>query len=331
VRHGLKVITLMRDCTYFAPDSLTSALAAMGDPHATPMGGGSDLLVEIEEGLREPLALVDVRHIAELGGIAAQPDGSLRIGAAVTLAAIERSASVRTSFATLAKSCEVAASSALRNMGTLPGNLCQRPRCWYFRRGVRCYKSGGDTCPAKDGENQYLAIVGGGPCYAVHPSDPAVALTALDAMVDVVHAGGSRRLSMADLYAVPNTSATGETVLAANELIVSVELPAAAAGGVHYYDKLMQRQAWDFALVSLAAVKRTDGGVRLVLGGVASRPWRVSESVEEDVASGGLSEDDFETLADRALYDVAPLSQNGYKVALAAALLRRGMRALLAS
>lgn len=295
------------------------------------MGGGSDLLVEIQEGLRDPLALVDVRRIAELGGIAAQPDGSLRIGAAVPLAAIERNASVRTSFATLAKSCEVTASSALRNMGTLAGNLCQRPRCWYFRRGVRCYKSGGDSCPAKEGENQYLAIVGGGPCYAVHPSDPAVALTALDAMVDVVDAGGARRLSMADLYAVPNTSATGETVLADNELIVSVELPAAAADGVHYYDKVMQRQAWDFALVSLAGVRRTDGAVRLVLGGVASRPWRVSESVEEDVASGGLSEDDFATLADRALYDVAPLSQNGYKVALAAALLRRGMRALLAS
>lgn len=321
----------MHDCTYFAPDSLTSALTAIGDPDAVPIGGGSDLLVEIEEGLRKPLALVDVRRIAELGGISAQPDGSLRIGAAVPLAAIERSDSVRRSFGTLAKSCEVAASSALRNMGTLAGNLCQRPRCWYFRRGVRCYKSGGDTCPAKEGENQHLAIFGGGPCYAVHPSDPAVALTALDAMVDVVHAGGARRLSMADLYAVPNTSATGETVLADNELIVSVELPAAAAGGVHYYDKLIQRQAWDFALVSLAAVKRTDGGVRFVLGGVASRPWRVNESVEEDVASGGLSEDDFGTLADRALYDVAPLSQNGYKVTLAAALLRRGMRALLAS
>lgn len=295
------------------------------------MGGGSDLLVEIEEGLRDPLALIDVRQIAELGGIAVQPDGSLRIGAAVSLATIEHNASVRTSFGTLSKSCEVAASSALRNMGTLAGNLCQRPRCWYFRRGVRCYKSGGDTCPAKEGENQHLAIVGGGPCYAVHPSDPAVALTALDAMVDVVDAGGARRLSMADFYAVPNTSATGETVLADNELIVSVELPAAAADGVHYYEKVIQRQAWDFALVSLAAVRRTDGAVRLVLGGVASRPWRVSESVEEDVASGGLSEDDFGTLADRALYDVAPLSQNGYKVALAAALLRRGMRALLAS
>ncbi len=320
----------MRDCTYVSPDSLTSALEALGDAHAVPMGGGTDLLVEMDEGLRQPEALVDVRRIPELVGIAAQPDGSLRIGGAVPLAAIERDATVRASFATLGRSCEVAASSALRNMGTLAGNLCQRPRCWYFRRGVRCYKSGGDSCPAADGENQYLAIFGGGPCHAVHASDPAVALTALDATVEVVQAGARRRLSMADLYAVPN-SATRETVLAHNELIVSVELPAAAAGGVHYYEKIMQREAWDFALVSLAAVKRTDGAARLVLGGVAARPWRVNESVEEDVASGGLSDDDFGTLADRALYDVAPLSQNGYKVALAAALLRRGMRALLAS
>jgi xanthine dehydrogenase YagS FAD-binding subunit len=275
--------------------------------------------------------LVDVRRVPELQGVAARSDGSLRIGGAVTLATLERDAMVRTSFATLAGACAASASSALRNMGTLGGNLCQRPRCWYFRRGVRCYKRGGRTCPAVDGENQHLAILGGGPCYAVHASDPAVALTALDARLEVAHADGTRHIAMADFYVLPNADATRETVLRPGELIVAAELPAEAAGGVHYYDKATQREAWDFALVSIAAVKRRDGGVRLVLGGVAARPWRINESVEEDVASGGLSDDDYATLADRALYDVAPLTQNGYKVTLAGALLRRGMRALHAN
>jgi xanthine dehydrogenase YagS FAD-binding subunit len=319
--------------TYLAPDGLANTLAALEARDAAAIGGGTDLLVEIEEGLRapSPTALVDVRRVPELQGIAQAPDGSLRIGAAVSLTTLERDATVRASVSVLAKACAVAASSALRNMGTLGGNLCQRPRCWYFRRGVRCHKSGGDVCPAVDGENQHLAILGGGPCYAVHPSDPAVALTALDASLELAQTGRTRELAMADLYAVPNGDPTRETVLDPGELIVAVKLSAESAGGVHYYDKVMQRQAWDFALVSLAAVKRRDGTVRLVLGGVAPRPWRVNESVEEDIASGGLADDDFATLAERALYDAAPLSQNGYKVTLASALLQRGMRALHAA
>ncbi|MGQ0642896.1 MAG: FAD binding domain-containing protein [Gemmatimonadaceae bacterium] len=320
-----------RDFTYLAADNLTNAVTALADGNAAALGGGTDLLVEIEEQLRSPAALVDVRRLPELQGVAALTNGSLRIGAAVTLATLERAPVVLASYGTLAKACAAAASSALRNMGTLGGNLCQRPRCWYFRRGVRCYKRGGNVCPAVDGANQHLGILGGGPCHAVHPSDPAVALTALDARLEVARTSGSRELAIADLYAVPNADATRETTLSPGELIVAIELPAEAAGGMHYYDKATQREAWDFALVSLAAVKRRDGAVRLVLGGVAARPWRVNESVEEDVASGGLSDDDYGTLADRALYDVTPLSQNGYKVTLAAALLRRGMRALHSS
>jgi xanthine dehydrogenase YagS FAD-binding subunit len=318
----------VRDFSYVGADSLTSAVSALAERNAVVLGGGTDLLVEIDEQLRSPETLVDVRRVPELQGIESRADGSLRIGAAVTLAALERDQAVRGSFTSLAQACSSAASSALRNMGTIGGNLCQRPRCWYFRRGVRCYKSGGNTCPAVDGENQYLAIVGDGPCHAVHASDPAVALTALDAQLELRGSQGTRTVGIADFFTAPNEDPTRETVLLDGELIVALHLPAAAAGGVHSYDKATQRQAWDFALVSLAAVKRRDGAVRLVLGGVSARPWRINESVEEDVASGGLSDDDYATLADRALYDVAPLSRNGYKVNLAAALLRRGMRAL---
>jgi xanthine dehydrogenase YagS FAD-binding subunit len=317
--------------TYLRADGLASALSALAAPGVVPLGGGTDLLVEMEEGLRTPARLVDVRPVPELQGIARQPDGSLRVGGAVSLAALERDPIIGSSFGVLATACAMSASSALRNMGTLGGNLCQRPRCWYFRRGVRCFKRGGDDCPAVQGENRHLAIFRTGPCHAVHASDPAVALTALDATLEVARLGAARSLTVSELYVVPNADPTRETVLADGEVIVNVVLPNESAGGVQHYEKLMQREAWDFALVSLAAVKRVDGAVRLVLGGVAARPWRISESVEEDVASGGLSDDDYATLADRALYDVTPLSQNGYKVKLAAALLVRGMQTLHAS
>jgi xanthine dehydrogenase YagS FAD-binding subunit len=215
-------------------------------------------------------------------------------------------------------------------MGTIAGNLCQRPRCWYLRSRASCFKSGGNGCPAAAGENQYHAILGGGPCYIVHPSDAAVALLALEATVEIRGGGGVRHVPVGEFFVLPAQRLDLETVIGPGEYVSAIEVPASSAGGVQRYEKVMQRAAWDFALVSLAAVRRDDGAVRLVFGGVAPIPWRVSESVEEDVASGGLSEDDITTLAERALYDAKPLAKNGYKVSIAAAVLRRGIRALVA-
>jgi xanthine dehydrogenase YagS FAD-binding subunit len=216
-------------------------------------------------------------------------------------------------------------------MGTIAGNLCQRPRCWYLRSGFHCHKNGGDSCPAASGENQYHAIFGGGPCFIVHPSDVAVALTALEATVEIRGGtpAGVRRIPIADFFVLPSERLDAETVLRRGEYVSAIEVPASSAGGVQLYEKVMQRASWDFALVSLAAVRRADGNVRLVFGGVAPKPWRVSESVEEDVSVGGLSEDDIGTLSERALYDAKPLAKNGYKVEIAAAVLRRGIRRLL--
>jgi xanthine dehydrogenase YagS FAD-binding subunit len=214
-------------------------------------------------------------------------------------------------------------------MGTIAGNLCQRPRCWYLRRGVACLKNGAGGCPAVEGESQYHAILDAGPCHAVHPSDPAVALVALEATVEIVSAaGGARHVPIAGFHQDAAANPLGETVLAEGEMIEAIELPARSSGGMQRYAKLMQRGAWDFALVSLAAIKRTDGEVRLVLGGVALRPYRVNLSVEEDVASGALDDESVDALADRALYDAKPLAKNGYKVRLAAALLKDAMRVL---
>ena len=305
-------------------------MAHLASGDAMPLGGGTDLLVLIEESLARPTELVDLRRIPGWRRVESLPDGGVRIGAATRVHEIAKHALVRERFAALASACEVVGTPALRRMGTLGGNLCQRPRCWYFRRGVSCLKNGGSSCPAVDGENQYLAIADNGPCHIVHPSDPAVALMALGASLELERRGRTRTVAIDDFYVLPSERLDQETILEPGEVVRAVVLPGDSAGGAQRYHKLMQRETWDFALVSIAAVRREDGDVRIALGGVAPRPWRVSNSVEEDIASGGLDEDAIDAIAARALYDVTPLTKNGYKVELASALIRRVARELTA-
>lgn len=293
---------------------------------AQALGGGTDLLVCIQEGLAAPDAVVDLKRIPGADAIESRPDGGLRIGAAARVHDVAAHRVVRERFAALAQACDAVGSPALRHMGTIGGNLCQRPRCWYLRRGIPCLRNGGSTCHAFSGENQYHAILEGGPCWIVHPSDPAVALLALDAEVEVTWDSGSSTMPIAEFFVLPSERIDAENVLSAGELISAITIPAASAGGRQSYRKLMQRGAWDFALASIAAVRRSDGSVRMAMGGLAPRPWRVPESVEEDVASGGLDDDSIAALAERALYDATPLAKNGYKVEMAASLLRDAMR-----
>ena len=318
----------MRPFSYRRAATVGEAARLLGEPDSLALGGGTDLLVLIHEGLASPTSVVDLRWTRDGGGISTPAGGGVRIAAATRLRDVAEHADIRRRYPALAASCGVVGTPALRNMGTLGGNLCQRPRCWYFRRGIPCLKNGGVSCPARDGENQYLAILDGGPCYIVHPSDPAVALTALDAAVEITGPTDVRVVPIHEFYVLPKDRLERETTLRAGELVSAIILGEGAAGGRQVYRKLMQRGAWDFALVSIAAARRDDGGVRIVLGGVAPRPWRVPESVEEDVASGGLDEDSIAALAERALYDARPLSRNGYKVDLAASLLRDVMREL---
>ena len=319
----------MRPPRYHRPVSSADALAALGATGSVAFGGGTDLLVTMREGLARPTQLVDLRHLPGARDITVRADGSVRIGAAARVADLASHAVLRDRFAALAKAASLVGTPALRNMSTIAGNLCQRPHCWYFRRGVPCLKNGGSGCAAVSGENQYHAILGGGPCHAVHPSDPAVALTALEASVELLGPKDARRsVPIGSFFERAGSNPLGETVLAPGEMIEAIEVPARSAGGVQRYAKVMQRGAWDFALVSLAAIKRNDGEVRLVLGGVSPAPWRVNQSVEEDVASGALDEQSADALAERALYDAEPLAKNGYKVVQATALLRRAMLAL---
>lgn len=313
----------MTPIQYLRPTSDAHALRALGVPGAHALGGGTDLLVTLRESLVSPEWLVDLRALPGADAIRRLPDGSLRLGAAVRIVTLAGDEGVRERYPALAMACEAVGSPALRNMGTLGGNLCQRPRCAYFRSGVACLKSGGTACPAVDGENRHLAILGGGPCHAVHPSDPAVALVALDATVQVMSAEGERTIATGDFFTPGDP--LREHVLGPGEFVAAVTLPAAAAGGRQWFSKVLHRGAWDFALASVAVSRRPEGAVRLVLGGVAAAPWRVPASVEEDLAASGLSADDFDALAERALHDARPLAGNEYKVTLSRALLREAM------
>lgn len=309
---------------YQRPLTTSAAAELLAASGAHPLGGGTDLLVTMREGIVRPSEVVDLRGLPDADAITWGEDGSLKLGAAVRIATIASDPRIREQFPALAIACDAVGSPALRNMGTLGGNLCQRPRCWYFRSGIPCLKSNGTECPAREGENTHHAIFGGGPCYAVNPSDPAVALTALGAVVHVAGQQSTHNVPIDEFYVLPDPDPHRETVLAPGEFVTAVEIPAVSSGRSHYI-KVLQRGAWDFALASIAVAKWTDGSVRMVLGGVAPVPWRVNPSVEEDVASAPLVDDDLDVLAERALYDAQPLSHNGYKVTLAKSLLHEGM------
>ncbi|MBK8247968.1 MAG: xanthine dehydrogenase family protein subunit M [Gemmatimonadetes bacterium] len=314
--------------SYHTPDTWEGATVALAHDGAVPSAGGTDLVPLMRAGITDPDVLVDLRHLPSTGTIEAGDDGSLRLGAAVTLDALARHELVCARFPALAQAAASVGSQPLRDVGTLGGNLCQHVRCWYFRGDHPCLRRGGSHCSAEIGENQYHAIFRSGACVVAHPSDCAVALVALDAMVHVRGPAGQRRVPAADFLVPSSQRMDSATCLGPGEVVEAVTLPPGAAGGTQLFHKQMQRAAWDFALVSVAATKRRDGEVRLVLGGVANTPWRVTTSIEEDVASGGLSDDDIETLAQRALYDATPLAHNAYKLDLASAVLCRAMARL---
>jgi xanthine dehydrogenase YagS FAD-binding subunit len=317
----------MTGFSYHRPSSLDDALAALAEPGSLPIGGGSDLLAGIEEGHAAPARVVELERLPELATITVQSDGGVRIGAGVRVTTLAEAPELA-AFPVLRAACAAVGSPALRAMGTLGGNLAQRQRCWYFRSGISCFKHGGTACAAVEGEHVYHAILASGTCHAVHPSDPAVALMALDAQVEVRSVRGTRMLSIDALYDGAANNPTSETVHADDEIVVAVHLDAAAREGAQHWEKLTQRGAFDLALVSCAGVRRTDGAVRIVLGGVAAGPWRAPHSVEEDIAVGELDAESIDALAARALYDATPLPGNAYKVPLAEAAIRRAAKTL---
>jgi xanthine dehydrogenase YagS FAD-binding subunit len=311
--------------------SLEEALARIG-AGAQALAGGTDLLTLMKAGLAAPERLVDVKRTLPRC-IELRADG-LAIGAGATLAEIERHPGIREEYSALAQACSLAASMQIRNLATLGGNLLQRPRCWYFRDArTSCWLKGGEHCLAHDGENRNHALFGGGPCWAVHPSDPAAALLAFDAGVRLAGPKGERSVPLEQLLTLPSAARRTETALEPNELLLGVRLAPAPPGMRSVYLKAMDRSAFSFALVGVAAALRISGGrvahARLVLSGVGPIPWRLPHA--EAVLHGAPpSEERFEAAAGAALQGATPLRHNGYKVPLARALLKKALRTLQA-
>jgi xanthine dehydrogenase YagS FAD-binding subunit len=314
--------------TVHTSDDVISALAGAAGENASLIAGGTDLVPLLKDGLVTPDRLIDIKPTQALHYLAFDDDGGLRIGALTTLAEIERNAQLAERLPILPQSVADAATPQLRAMATVGGNLLQRSRCWYFRGPFDCWLKGGNTCYMHDGENKYAAIFDQGPCLSAHPSDLAPALIALDATVTLVSASGARTIPVAEVLAPPTADARIEYRLRPGELLTEIRIPAQSADSHGVYLKAMDRRAWAFALVSAAAQLTLEGGkvtrARLVLGGVANVPWRVS-AAETLLEGQSLTPELAAQAADVTVQSATPLAHNRYKVALAHELARRAL------
>ena len=287
--------------------------------------GGSDLLALVKERVVSPDVIVSLKPIKGLDRVVPEA-GGLAIGGLITLDALSRDAAVRRQYGVLSEAAGSVATPQIRNVGTLAGNLCQRPWCWYYRNGFPCFKAGGNQCFSVSGENQFHAIFGGGPSYIVHPSDTAPALVALEAAFHIAGPAGERTVQAADFFVLPRQNAAAENVLANDEVLTSVRIPATLAGTRSVYAKVLDREAWTHAVVSAAIVLQMDGPIcrsaRVVLGGVAPIPWRLPE-VERALAGQRVTEETAARAGEIAIAGARPLAKNAYKLPLTKNLVRR--------
>jgi xanthine dehydrogenase YagS FAD-binding subunit len=325
----------MKDFKLAEPKSLLQAAAFLAgeEGRATPIAGGTDLLGLLKEGIVEPETVVDLAAVPGLAGFRMSRDG-MHIGALMAVTDLAAEPTVKQAFPVLHQAANAVGSPQLRNMGTVGGNLCQRPRCWYFRdlRTV-CRKKGGGVCFAVMGRNRYHAILGASVCHMVYPSDLAPALISLDAKVTIVSPKGERRLPLESFYALPSVDVRRENVLLPGELLSEVVVPVPAPGTRSAYLKFMERGAWDFAVVSAAATATLSGkrveDVRLVMGGVAPVPWRL-EPAEALLRGKPLSEASIRAALAEGLRNAKPMSENAYKIDLAKVVAGRALASLTA-
>ncbi len=324
----------MKAFEFITVRDLKSASTALGTDldRAKILAGGVDLLSELKERIIEPERVVNIKPIPELGRMQSGGRG-LTLGALITLAAIEKNATIRKNYTALAEAAESVASPQIRNVGTLGGNLCQRPRCWYYRdEAIKCIKKGGSKCYAAEDEanNKYNAILGGGPSYIVHPSDVATALVALDATVRYRDRGGRTvALPLTEFFLLPKDNPRWENVLKAGEILIDVTVPAPPRGAKSTYIKFKEKDSMDWAVAAVAVRTQTDASgtirdARVVLGGVAPAPWR-SEAAEAVLKGKKFSAELANQAAEAALTGAKPLSKNAYKVPLTKVLVRRAL------
>lgn len=297
---------------------------------AAVVGGGSEYLQLMKDHVVEPDYLINLKSIAGLDYIKEERSG-FRIGALAKLVEIEEHPAIKEKLLILSDAAGEAASPQIRNAGTIAGNICQRPFCWYFRSSnFNCLRKGGQVCYTVTGDGRFHAILGGGPSYIVHPSDTAPALVALSAQIKIAGPSGEKTLPLEKFFVLPSVDYKRENVLNPGEIVTELFVPIPKAGSKGFYQKVRERLAWDHAIVSIATVVEGNGGVvrsaRVVLGGVAPTPWRAPKA-EEFLRGKRLDEANAKQASEIALEGAKPLKDNVYKVQMAKDLIQRGLLA----
>jgi len=305
---------------YVRPKSLQAAITHLSDEGAVVHAGGTDLLGCLREHIFAVKKVVSISAVKELHGISEGADGTLRIGALTTIRTVAEHPLVRKRFSGLAQAASEVASPQLRNQGTIGGNICQKPRCWYYRGDFNCLRKGGGTCFAVDGENQFHCIFGGGgTCFMVHPSDTAPCLVALNATARVAGPSGVRDVPLERFHVLPEVDVRRETVLEPREVVTEIRIPPPAAGTRSAYRKVRARRSWDFALAGVALALRFDGrrvvDSRVVFSGAAPVPW-LSAEMEQAIRGKELNTKIIAAAARAAVAGAEPLEKNGYKIPL---------------
>jgi xanthine dehydrogenase YagS FAD-binding subunit len=306
--------------SYIRVNSVKDAVKQLSDKGSMVMAGGTDLMGCLRDDIFSADKLVSLSKLAELRGIKETADGGVRIGALTTITEIAENPTVSKRYPALAQAASAVASPQLRNQGTIGGNLCQKPRCWYYRGEFHCLRKGGQLCYAMEGENEYHAIFGHDRiCAIVHPSDTAPALIAFQAGVRIAGPKGTRLVPVEKFHVLPKVDVLRETVLAPGEIVTEVLLPKPPEGAKSAYRKVRARRSWDFALSGSAIVASfKDGNVqqaRVVFSGVAPIPWR-SPEFERAIIGKKLDSDTIAKAGEAAVLNAEPLEQNGYKIAL---------------
>jgi xanthine dehydrogenase YagS FAD-binding subunit len=316
----------------FQPASLSDALNLLDKyrQDAWVMAGGLDTFDWLKDRTKRTNYVIDLSQVKELSGIK-EVDGGLEIGATTTLTEVVRHPVVREKFGLLMQAAELVASPQIRNQGTLGGNVSQDTRCWYYRSGWSCYRAGGNICYADTPTaiNREHAILQADRCVAVNPSDTAPALIALDAKMVIRSAGGERTVDAEEYFLGPDIDIMRMNVIKPNELLVAIRIPSTWAGAQFYFEKIRDRNVWDFPLVNVASAMVGRGGnidrIRIAVGAVAARPLRLA-AVEQAVAGKPRNEDTADMAGRMAVEGAVPLRYNGYKIPLMRNLVKRAIR-----
>lgn len=317
----------MNEFEYLHPDSVESAAKILGkNLDSIPYAGGTDVLGLMKDDIISPSRLVNLKNIDELSYIKYDENNGLRIGALTKLNKIAGHNIVKQKYKVLEESIKELATYQLRNVGTIGGNICQRPRCFYFRGEYDCIRKGGDECYAFFGNNKYHCIIGGDPCYIVHPSDTAVALSVLDAKFKISDGKAERIIPIAEFFILPGNDETKENVLQKGEILTEIIIPPPPLNTVSKYIKVKERGAWDFALVSIAGIFQRQGNLikngKIAFGGVAPIPW-VDDNINKYLNGMSIKEKEFSILSQKALQDAEPLEMNSYKITLSRNLVKK--------